>query len=248
MTSPVLTAEQISSFTSALWQTTQNQPESRPSESAMLRRVLSDLPDGEAAHRLRVLVDSIETLDPAERRMFTASIDEVQVRSKLWLIEELSARRDLDGVTMVVLGAWYGILSLLLNLHLPRPPGHMVNVDISPDAVELGRRVVGPLYGNVEYHVADAMELDYAALVRRPGSVLVNTICEHLAEGPLWWSRVAPGQLSALQSNNYEKCSEHVNCVDDVEQLEAQTPMSRRLYSGTLELSIFDRFMLIGYR
>lgn len=161
------------------------------------------------------------------RRQFSAGIDEIQVRSKLWLIDELASRADLDGATLIVLGAWYGILPLLVNWLL-KPPARMICVDISADACALGQQVIGPLYPNIEYRVAGAMDLDYADLARDPSSVLINTICEHLPD--------------------IVTCPDHVNTVQDLDEMKAQTPMSQLLYAGVLRLPIFDRFMLIGYR
>jgi hypothetical protein len=241
-------SEQVSALTSIVWQVTQEQPMMSLRAIPEIGRIIDGSADAWTARQLLAFVRQVEALEPSERRVFTASIDEVQIRSKLWLIDELASRCRLDGVTMVVLGAWYGILPWLMGLRLERPPARVVCVDLSTEAVGLGRRVLGPLCGNVVYLAADAMELNYAGLARQPSPLLVNTICEHLADAPSWWARVPAGQLSVLQSNNYGQCREHVNCVDDVEQMTTQTPMSELLFQGVLQLPIFDRFMLIGYR
>jgi hypothetical protein len=36
--------------------------------------------------------------------------------------------------------------------------------------------------------------------------------------------------------------------VPGLEEMKAQTPMAEPVYEGTLNLPIFDRFMLIGHR
>jgi hypothetical protein len=213
-----------------------------------VRRALDRIPDAGRARELRELVDRVDALDVTEQRLFTAAIDEIQVRSKLWLIDELTARHDIAGATLVVLGAWYGILPLLINWRLTAPPARMVCVDISADACALGEKVIGSRYPNIEYQVADAMRLDYRSLAHPPSSVLVNTICEHLADVPGWWLRVPAGQFTVLQSNNYDRCPDHINWVRDLDQMKAQTPLSKLLFEGTLRLPIFDRFMLIGHR
>jgi hypothetical protein len=245
-TRTTLPADQVSALTAELWQLGQEPLAADLMEAPVIRQIIDSSQHAGVAPQLRSLVERIDALVPADRRLFTASIDEVQVRSKLWLIDELTRGRDLHGTTLVVLGAWYGILPLLINLRVQRPPARMVCVDISAEAAGLGRRVIEPLFDNIEYQVADAMDLDYPA--PEPSSVLVNTICEHLPDAPRWWARVPRGQLTVLQSNNYNLCRDHVNCVEDIEQMKAQTPMSELLYQGTLKLPIFDRFMLIGYR
>jgi SAM-dependent methyltransferase len=244
-------ADLVRTLTSAMWRHV-HEPGSAEADSLTavpdIRHVIDKSPDTGPARELQALVDQVDMLAPAEQRLFTAAIDEVQIRSKLWLIDELTSRRNIDGATVVVLGAWYGILPLLINWRLERPPARMICIDISADACALGEKVIGPLYPNIEYQVADAMDLDYTSLARTRSSVLVNTICEHLTNAAGWWARVPAGQLTVLQSNNYDLCPDHVNCVQDLGQMMAQTPLSELLYEGTLRLPIFDRFMLIGYR
>jgi len=196
---------------------------------------------------LRQLLGRLDALPPAERKGIVEAFDEVQVRSKLWLIDELARVLDLTGVELLVLGAWYGTLPLLCNLRLQRPPARMLCVDLDPHPCQVGAEVIGSLYPNIGYRCADAMTYDYDT----PGSqatVLVNTICEHLPDIAGWWHRLPPGQLVVLQSNNYFPCPDHVNCVRSLAEMTQQTPLSEVLFEGVLPLSLFDRFMLIGRR
>lgn len=233
-------AKLILEFTDSVWQHAQN------SEAPLAQAIA--LPDHARSGELAAFAERLDTMAFDQRRRFTAAIDEVQVRSKLWLIDELAERHALAGITTVVLGAWYGILPLLLNWRLESPPSQMTCVDIDTEACDLGRRVVGRLYANVDYQVADAMVWDYATLAREPSAVLVNTICEHLHDAPAWWARVPAGQFVVLQSNNYDLCPDHVNWVHDLEEMKSQTPLGDLRFEGTLPLPIFDRFMLIGRR
>jgi hypothetical protein len=192
-------------------------------------------------------LDCVDALPPAERTGLVEAFDEIQVRSKLWLIDELARVRDLGEVELLVLGAWYGVLPLLCNLRLERPPARMVCVDLDPHPCQVGAEVIGSLYPNIRYRCADVMTYDY----RAPGdrtTVVVNTICEHLPAIAQWWHRLPPGQLVVLQSNNYFPCPDHVNCVRSVDEMKAQTPLAEILFEGALPLPLFDRFMLIGHR
>lgn len=248
MTTTGVSTDQLSAFTSALWRVAESTPSEPPGQDREIRRVIAASPRHEVAEQLQALIHRVDELDQVDRRRFAASVDDVQIRSKLWLIRELSDGVHLDRANIVVLGAWFGVLPLLIDLTLQRPPARMICVDIDPSAVELGRRVIGPLYPNIEYLVADAMDLDYPSIAQERSSVLVNTICEHLPDARGWWAKVHPGQLAVLQSNNYDLCPDHVNCVSSTEEMKAQTPMTTVLYEGSLRLPIFDRYMLIGYR
>jgi hypothetical protein len=240
-------ADLLLEFTQAIWRNAQDKSESLAG-APDIRQILDTRMEAAEAEELGAFLARLEELTLEQRRVFTAAIDEVQVRSKLWLIDELAGQRSLAGVTMVVLGAWHGILPLLINWRLAYPPGRMVCADIDKSACALGRQVIGPLYDNIEYRLADAMEWDYISLAAEPSSVLVNTICEHLPDAAGWWQRVPAGQFAVLQSNNYDLCPDHVNWVPGLEEMKAQTPMAEPVYEGTLNLPIFDRFMLIGHR
>lgn len=182
------------------------------------------------------------------RREFAISMHPAQVGSKLWLIEELGRHCDLSALSLVILGAWYGILPLIINWRLTNPPRQMICIDSDAAVCEAGARMIGPLYANIEYRCADAMELDYSALDTRHPPVVINTICEHLADPAGWWARVAHGQLVVVQSNNYTACPDHINCVYSTEQFKQQCPLSELLFEGVLHFPEGDRFMLIGRR
>jgi hypothetical protein len=246
-TSTAIPSDQLSLFMSVLWRIADTTPTALVGQDPEISRMI-EASTPEVARALQRLVDRLDNLSSADRLHFAASVDEVQIRSKLWLIRELTHRTDLADAYMIVLGAWFGVLPLLIDLSLDRPPARMVCIDVDGGAVDLGRRVVQPLYSNIDYLVADAMDLDYADIARQPSSVLVNTICEHLDDVPGWWAQVASGQFAVLQSNNYDLCRDHVNCVASVEEMHAQTPMATVLYQGALHLPIFDRFMLVGIR
>jgi len=189
-----------------------------------------------------------DELSVAARRDFAIAMHPVQVDSKLWLIDELARCRDLALSSLVVLGSWYGILPLLINWRIARPPHQMVCIDYDSKVCETGARMIGSLYANIEYRCANAIELDYSALGTKHSPIVINTICEHLPEFADWWAAVPHGQLVVLQSNNYTLCPDHVNCVQNLDELKKQAPMSEVLFEGALPVLKWKRFMLIGRR
>ncbi len=182
------------------------------------------------------------------RREFAISMHPAQVNSKLWLTEELERHCDFSAMSLVILGAWYGTLPLIINWRISTPSPQMICIDSDGAAGEVGARMIGSLYSNIEYRCADAMELDYNALDTRDPPVVINTICEHLADPPAWWARIPGGQLVAVQSNNYTACPDHISCVFSIEQFKQQCPMCELLFEGVLHFPEGDRFMLIGRR
>jgi hypothetical protein len=233
-------------ITSRVWRQARDGTLGPLASSPALRSLIERWPDH--PRRLELFVERVHGLAPEDRRQFVESLDEVQIRSKLWLIDELASRWDLGDRVVVVLGAWFGILPLLVELTVDRPPRRMICIDSDARACALGERVVGPVSPAIEYRVADVMDLDYAHLLRGRSGVVVNTICEHLHDVPGWWRSIPRGQFCVLQSNNYTACPDHVNCVQDLREMKAQTPMAWLCFEGMLSLPVLDRFMLMGSR
>jgi hypothetical protein len=190
----------------------------------------------------------LSRLSPQARAGVLGAMDEVQIRSKLWLIDELSRCRDLATTRLVVLGAWYGVLPLLINWRTARPPRRMVCIDFDLGVCEVGQALIGAMYDNITYECADVMDLDYDMLGKNPATVVINTICEHLPQLGDWWRLLPGGQFVVLQSNNYFACPDHVNAVHSLDELKHLVPLSKLLFEGVLPLPIMDRYMLIGHR
>ncbi len=196
------------------------------------------------------LVAGLDTLSPRDRRRFGAALDETQIESKLWLIEQLHRYCPVAGSSVVVLGAWYGVLPMLVNWRLAHTPSRMLCIDRDAAVCAEGERVIGAAYDNITYRVQDVHDLDYRNVDDDidHADIVINTICEHLPDIRGWWERLSAGQLVVLQSNNYLPCPDHVNCVYGIEEMKRQTPMSELVFAGTLQLPVLDRFMLIGRR
>lgn len=213
-----------------------------------VEHAISRCDDAGRRSQLRAFAGAVNGLPSVEQERIAAALDEIQVRSKLWLIDELERLRDLSNCRLLVLGAWCGVLPLLCNWTLAHPPRHMVCVDIDAGACAVGVRVIGAHYENVGYRCADVMGFDYEPWARDPTTVVVNTICEHLPDVAGWWRGIGSGQFVVLQSNNYFGCPDHVNAIRSTAELLAQSPLSDVLFEGVLELSLFDRYMVIGRR
>jgi hypothetical protein len=235
-------------ITAQMWHQVRNDSHTPLTSSPTLQPLIERWPDHSQRRQLQLLVERIQALAPEDRRQFVESLDEVQIRSKLWLIDELANHRDLDDRVVVFLGAWFGILPLLVDLTVDRPPRRMICIDNDARACALGEQVIGPVSPTIEYQVADVMDIDYAHLLPDRSGVVVNTICEHLHDVRSWWQSIPHGQFCVLQSNNYTPCPDHVNCVQDLREMKAQTPMAQLCFEGMLALPILDRFMLMGSR
>ena len=193
--------------------------------------------------RLRaVLADAPKAAWPRLAIAFNAD----QVDSKLWLIEELSRTVDLAGHRVVILGAWFGVLALMMSEVMPRAPAAFVCIDIDPAVCALATRMLAVVSPPTEVRCADMLEVDYRQLSAGRPTIFVNTSCEHLADFAGWRKRVPAGAALVIQSNDHWGCPEHVNCVPDAEAFARQAHLSHTDFCGTLRLARFSRFMLIG--
>lgn len=174
------------------------------------------------------------------------SFNEDQVDSKLWLIDRLPEAIDLPSQRVVILGAWFGLLALMLHRLAPRPPAEVVCVDIDEGVCSRARQVLSVLPVPPRVLPADMLGLDYRALGEGRPTLFVNTSCEHLHDFDGWRSRIPAGARLVLQSNDHAGCSEHVNWVPSLEAFEAQARLAEVEFRGTLPLEVFQRFMLIG--
>jgi hypothetical protein len=178
-------------------------------------------------------------------RLATA-FNEDQIESKLWLVEHMEGVIDPSEHRIVILGAWYGVLALIMNRVMLRPPAEVLCVDIDAAACALAERLLSILSPRPEIRLADMMEIDYTEWSAGREAVFINTSCEHLPDFSGWRRRIPPGARLVLQSNNHEGCPEHVNCVADLAAFERQASLSHTDYRGSLQLRKFQRFMLIG--
>ena len=51
-----------------------------------------------------------------------------------------------------------------------------------------------------------------------------------------------------LQSNNYFKIKDHINCHNNVVDFEKTLKLDKILYRGTLKLDKYDRYMVVGIK
>ena len=164
-------------------------------------------------------------------RSSTPRLDEIQLRSKHWLLDELEPVAPLTDATMIVLGGWCGVLPWLLYRRRGWVPQLTVSVDVDPVACSIGARTTGRETPRLHFLCQDVHRLDYDRLATGHRLVLVNTICEHLSDFAGWRRLVPPGTRVVLQSNDYRGCPDHVNCVDSASS-SPPTPRCDRLTSS----------------
>ena len=191
------------------------------------------------------------------------AISNGQLQSKAWAIGQLIKLNRPLGLVYVV-GGWLGMLPLLMFAEPRLRFTKIRSFDIDPvceaiaDQVNIENVIAGWRFKAITqdmytvgyrrhtYEVADE-DGKMAAMVESCDTV-INTCCDHLANFKRWWSMIPPGKMVVIQNNDFIAGADHVNTVKSLAAMQHQAPMAKRLFSGTLNLGKYHRFMLIGFR
>jgi hypothetical protein len=185
-----------------------------------------------------------------------------QLKSKIWLIEELK-KLDLNLGTVFLCAGWYATLATMIfenNLRVEK----LRSFDIDSSCVDIAERFNKPWVlqdWRFKASTKNIFDIDYTTdcyqVKKSDGSLeickdspdtVINTSCEHIDNFNIWYNSIPDNRLIILQTNNYFEIEDHVNCSSSIEEFEYSTPMTTCLYSGSLELPKYTRFMRIGYK
>jgi len=161
-----------------------------------------------------------------------------QVLSKLWAISEFSntgMKTAIDNV--VIVGAWYGTLGLMLNNMYPEY--NIKLLDIDKRCVLLLHNIANGM-NNIKAITGDMYEYKYTE------DLIINTSCEHIPNLADWLERVPTGTIVILQSNNHTGMSGHINCVNSVSEFKEQANLTNVMYANDFDLGVYTRYMIIG--
>jgi hypothetical protein len=184
-----------------------------------------------------------------------------QMMSKLWLVDELKKiNKEYKNVAMF--GGWYASIYQLLLREFDIEKFRNYEIDGTAATIseefnwkELSEnwkfksvvKDVGEIkwHGDNIYHQAANRE---GKLISEEINIdlIINTSCEHMDE--TWFHNIPKGKLVALQTNDYFSNEQHINCVNDQNEAMEKYPMSKLLYVGTMNTSIYNRFMVIGIK
>jgi hypothetical protein len=165
-----------------------------------------------------------------------------QIKSKMWLINNLNSVHNKDDSTIHVLGGWVGVLPSLLFQHSDFSIKHITSIDIDPTCREtcLTMNKIEEMNGRFS-SITDDMTNTISN-----SDITINTSCEHITQDQydLWLSKQSNDTTLVLQSNDYI-IPEHVRIANDLNHFIEQSHIEV-IYAGELELPLYKRFMLIG--
>jgi len=158
-------------------------------------------------------------------------------KGKQWLVDELS--EFLYNEDVHIAAGWLGLTGYLLRKEFP-------NIKITSSDIDPGCKIMGKfLFENIEFKTLDAV-LDVNLI--KDCQVYINTSIEHIKQEyvDLIFSSLNKGTIFAIQSNNYYKVADHINCSDSLDDFKSRTQFKELLYANKMQFADYDRYMIIG--
>lgn len=188
-----------------------------------------------------------------------------QIKSKIWLIEELS-KIQTHYKNVAVFAGWFGHLASVYDKKLTYAKMRIIEIDkLCCETSDFIFNLSNLEEYKVKSVLADINDLlcykngyEWDVVNFKEGTsykekflpnLIINTSAEHMTED--WYNQIRFKELEsdpvvAIQSNNLFDIAEHINCVHSIDHMKKKFPMNEILYEGELQLKGYKRVMLIG--
>ena len=217
--------------------------------------------------------NALSASEPYVFKRVMDSMNQSQLESKLWIIQEL-IKLDIKPKRVAILAGWFAQYTVPLlydNFEsIVRIENFEIDRDVKKISYKFNKRYKEEGYAvrikNVMFNPIwkkQKTELDKEFLTRYFDTI-INTSCEHMysmskfrelnkliwkaaEKHPLFLFPAVKKPLYILQSSNDDEYDDHINCVSCPEELIDQARIDDVMYSGTLQLSNgMYRYMVIG--
>ena len=177
---------------------------------------------------------------------FLDSFSKSQIESKQWLTDSLMMA-NIKNANIQLFGGWNGILiTRLLTQNLSVNRIH--NIDLDEKSIRV--------FMDYRNSTGDKRLESTCGDVRTPHKfdpnmdIVINTSSEHMPDLPelIKDKQYKSSCLFALQSNNMFHIQDHINCVNNEDELVEKSRLSKIMYKGSFKMENgYKRFMVIGY-
>ncbi len=186
------------------------------------------------------------------RKRVADSMNESQLVSKLWLVEELS-NLNVKPVNISLLAGWFAQYIVPLLYDNIKSIEWIENFEMDRDIKRVAYKFNTRYKKEDKYKVSikNVMFGNLISLSSPTFDTVINCSCEHMYPmskfRKLKNTGVDDNALYILQSSNDTQYDDHINCVDDADELADQANLVDILYAGEKLLpNGMTRFMVIG--
>jgi len=188
----------------------------------------------------------------ASENRVTVSMNQSQLESKLWIVNELSNLM-LFPKSVALLGGWYA--NFIVPLLIDHGVEFINNFEIDENAKDITYKF-NKRYKDEGKYRCDVVDVIFKPIYKRqeklqkPFDTIINTSCEHMF--PMRRFKTLNKNelddcLYILQSTSEDKYEDHINCVSSPEELAEQAEILDIIYTGVKKLpNGMERFMVIG--
>ena len=186
------------------------------------------------------------------RKRVLDSMNESQLVSKMWLVEELS-NLNVKPVNISLLAGWFAQYIVPLLYDNFESIEWIENFEMDRDVKSLAYKFNTRYKKEDKYKVSikNVMFGNLISLSSPTFDTVINCSCEHMYPmskfKKLKNTGVDDNALYILQSSNDTQYDDHINCVNDADELADQANLIDVLYAGEKLLpNGMTRFMVIG--
>jgi len=186
------------------------------------------------------------------RKRVADSMNESQLVSKIWLVEELS-NLNVKPVNISLLAGWFAQYIVPLLYDNIESIEWIENFEMDRDIKRVAYKFNTRYKKEDKYKVSirNVMFGNLISLSSPTFDTVINCSCEHMYPmskfKELKNTGVNDDALYILQSSNDTQYDDHINCVNDADELADQANLAEILYAGERLLpNGMTRFMVIG--
>jgi len=202
--------------------------------------------------------NALSSSEPYLLKRVLDSMNQSQLESKLWIIQEL-IKLEIKPKRVAILAGWYAQYIVPLLYDNFESLQFAENYEIDQDVKRLSYKFNKRLKEDKKYEITIRnVMFDRIHGSWQHGSgghqldvdIIINCACEHMY--PMWKFKelnkpVLRNPMYILQSSDDDQYSDHINCVNSEEELIDQARIKDVMYSGAKLLSNKStRFMVIG--
>ena len=194
--------------------------------------------------------NALSTSEPYFFKRTMDSMNQSQLESKLWIIQEL-IKLEIKPKRVAILAGWFAQYIVPLLYDNFESVECVENFEIDQNVKQLSYKFNKRYKEEEKYKIRIRnVMFDKIHKIQYGEDTIINCSCEHMY--PMWKFRkinesILKNPLYILQSSNDRQYDDHINCVDSVDELTAQANMVDVMYSGEKQLSNgMTRYMVIG--